>query len=149
MIKNNLKLINKLWLGALNLFSYLTYFRESKCKFSIFFLYLNYSLVYPVFCGVIHFFCLSDFVFGLHDLLSIVYVLRFCSLLLFIHSKPYISFSWGLCDYLIGILLNKIHLILVSNLFWKYFFQVLFWRVYFILCSCMLKIVYSLSFILF
>jgi len=134
-----LKLINKLWFGALNLFSYLTYLRESECKFSIFFLYLNYSLVYPVFSAVIHFlsigFCFRLVWFTFY---------RVCFSFLFavtLHSlQTLYFFSRGLCDYLIRILLKKIHLILVSNLFW---------RVYFILCSCMLKIVYSLSFILF
>ena len=84
----------------------------------------NYSLVYLVFSRVIHFlfigFCLRLVWFTFHR--------RFFWFhwLLFIHFKPYIflmcTCSWGLCNSLIWILLKKIHLILISNLFWKYTF---------------------------
>lgn len=52
--QKKLNFINKLWLGPLTLFSYLTFLERA---------------VYPVFSGVIYFY-LSDFVFGLYDLLS-------------------------------------------------------------------------------
>ena len=107
----------------------------------------NYSLVYMVLFGVMHFLSIR-FCLRLVWLLSIADVFCFHSLLFFIHFKPYIFYVF-LVNSLIWILLKKIHLILISNLLWKYTFEISFWIIYFILCSCKLKIVYSLYFILF
>ena len=98
LIKNNLKLINKLCFAilslSLSLFSYLRSFRESEYKFQIFFLYWSYFLLYPIF------WCDTYFVYWILYSASYVYFLSrmfyiyLCtishSLLLFIHFKSYI-----------------------------------------------------------
>ena len=80
----------------------------------------NYSLLYLVLFGVMHSLSIR-FCLRLVWLLSIADVFRFHSLLFFIHFKPYIFYVF-LGNSLIWILLKKIHLILISNLFWKYTF---------------------------
>ena len=109
-----LKIINKLWLGDPTLFSYLTSFRESECKFSILFLYWNYSLVYPVFSGVVQFLSIGFWLRLVWFTFHRGYFL-FHSLDPVIQFKPYISWclpcSWGLWDSLIWILLRRFLLI--------------------------------------
>ena len=128
---------------SLSMFSYLTSFRESKCKFQIFF-YIEIILYSIQFFGVIHFLyigfclrrCMSTSCRWCFTFFFVLFLIHYyCSFTLnplFLTRSLFMKIMFGFSNW---ILLKKIYLILIYNLFWKCTLKFYSEEYIFILCS--------------
>ena len=129
-----------MWLATLSLYVLLlNIFQREYVNFKSF-SYIRIILYSIRFFGVIHFssirfclrLCMSTFRRKCYTFFFVLFLIHcyfsFTSNHIFLTHSLFMNIMFG---FSIWILLKKTHLILIYNLFWKYTFEILFWRVYF------------------